>query len=173
MRKVIFLDIDGVLNPKWWERKMPIDRYGCAFDSIAVSNLEKIIAETEADIVISSSWKCMGLSELQNMWKERILPGKIIGVTPDLMSDEVLIKVSINNEEMTCNRGCEIKAWLAIHGDDISHYVILDDMDDILDEQENHFVWIDPEVGITVGNVVQATMILKHLPYGKENTRYT
>lgn len=37
MRKVIFLDIDGVLNPKWWERKDKADRFGCAFDPKTVS----------------------------------------------------------------------------------------------------------------------------------------
>lgn len=45
----------------------------------------------------------------------------------------------------------------------ITHYVILDDMNDILQEQESHFIWIDPEVGITTENVVQAIMMLNHV----------
>ena len=36
MKKVIFLDIDGVLNTKWWytqmDRNTPKDQYGYAFD---------------------------------------------------------------------------------------------------------------------------------------------
>ena len=63
MRKVIFLDIDGVLNPKWWERKKPADRFGCAFVPKTISCLAKIVKETKAEIVISSSWKDMGLTE--------------------------------------------------------------------------------------------------------------
>lgn len=43
---------------------------------------------------------------------------------------------------------------------DVTQYVILDDMNDILQEQESHFIWIDPEVGITTENVVQTVMTL-------------
>ena len=78
----MFLDFDGVLNTCWWERKIPIDKYGYAFDPNAVANLAKIIVETGADIVVSSTWKFMGLSEMQEMWEERSLPGKIIDITP-------------------------------------------------------------------------------------------
>ena len=45
MRKIIFLDIDGVLNTCWWDRKTPVDKYGYAFDPNAVANLAKIISE--------------------------------------------------------------------------------------------------------------------------------
>ena len=38
MSKVIFLDIDGVLNTGWWysqmDRDTPKDKYGYAFDPI-------------------------------------------------------------------------------------------------------------------------------------------
>lgn len=72
MRKIIFLDIDGVLNTKYWYNQMsrstPKDKYGYAFDPNAVANLKRIIDETGADIVISSSWKSLGLTELENMW---------------------------------------------------------------------------------------------------------
>ena len=80
--KVIFLDIDGVLNTGWWytqmDRNTPKDKYGYAFDPNSVANLKKIIDETGADIVISSSWKSFGLSELEEMWQDRGLPGKLI-----------------------------------------------------------------------------------------------
>ena len=75
MEKVIFLDIDGVLNTKYWHAQKEKDQYGYTFDATAVANLAKIIEKTGADIVISSSWKCMGLAELRNMWVDRQLPG--------------------------------------------------------------------------------------------------
>ena len=66
--KIIFLDIDGVLNTKWWytqmDRKTPKDKYGYAFDPKAVANLKRIVEKAGADIVISSSWKSFGFSEL-------------------------------------------------------------------------------------------------------------
>lgn len=43
---------------------------------------------------------------------------------------------------------------------DVSHYAILDDMDDILLEQESHFVWINPELGITEEDAEKAIAIL-------------
>ena len=162
MRKVIFLDIDGVLNPKWWERKKPADRFGCLFDAKAVANLGKIVEETEAEIVISSSWKDMGLVELQNMWRDRNLPGKIVDITPDYMSDELLLKEDSADMDYLYERGSEIQGWLLLHGDDVSRYVIIDDMDDILPEQKSHFVQTDPEVGITEEDVDKAVRLLNN-----------
>ena len=159
MRKVIFLDLDGVLNPKWWNSKKPSDKYGVLFDPKSVACLKKIIAETDADIVISSSWKCMGLSALQKMWNERKLPGKIIDVTPDYLSEELLMNPNLNNDDVLYNRGCEIKGWLSKHGNEVSNYVIIDDMDDFLPEQQPHFVWTDEEEGLTEGNAAQVMLM--------------
>ena len=173
MRKVIFLDIDGVLNTKWWYTQMdkntPKDKYGYAFDPNAVANLKKILDETGADIVISSSWKCMGLSQLEEMWEERNLPGKIVGITPNSVSDELLLNADIDNIELFHIRGTEIREWLRKNSKRVSHYVILDDMDNMLPEQQDHFVWIDPDIGITDGNAAQAIMTLNHLEYVKED----
>jgi hypothetical protein len=163
MIKVLFLDIDGVLNPKWWNGGKPSDKYGVLFEAKAVDNLKKIIEKTGADIVISSSWKCMGLSELRKMWKERKLPGRIIDITPDYLSEELLLNPDLNNDNILYNRGCEIKGWLSKYGDEVSNYAIIDDMDDILPEQQPHFVWTDEEIGLTEGNAIQAIMILNHL----------
>ena len=163
MRKIIFLDLDGVLNTSHWDRNATIDQYGYVFDPNAVANLAEIIRETGAEIVVSSSWKSMGVKKLQQMWKDRQLPGRVNDVTPNTMSDEFLLHADLDNMDILSLRGQEIKEWLMLHGQDVSHYVILDDMNDILQEQEPHFVWIDSKVGITKGNAVQAIMILKKM----------
>ena len=165
MKKVIFLDIDGVLNPKWWISKKPSDKYGVFFEANAVANLEKIIVETGADIVISSSWKNMGFSVVQSMWKDRKLPGKVIDVTPDYMSDKMLLNADLNDTDIDhlYIRGCEIKGWLELHGADVSHYVIIDDMDDVIPEQQSHLVQTDPEIGISDWDATMAIMILNNL----------
>ena len=160
MRKIIFLDIDGVLNPKWWISKKPSDKYGVFFETNAVANLGKIIEETGAEIVVSSSWKNIGLVELQNMWRDRGLPGKIVDITPDYMSDELLLKEDSADMDYLYERGSEIQGWLLLHGDDVSRYVIIDDMDDILPEQQSHFVQTDPEVGITNDDVKKVVHLL-------------
>ena len=165
MNKVIFLDIDGVLNTGWWysqmDRNTPKDKYGYAFDPISVANLKKILDETGAEIVISSSWKSFGLTELETMWHDRGLPGRLIGITPNTVSDELLLNADLDHMELFSIRGMEIKEWLDKHGKKVSHYVIIDDMDNMLPEQKPHFVQTNPEVGITDKNADEAIMMLK------------
>ena len=164
MKKIIFLDIDGVLNTESWYVQMtnetPKDKFGYAYDPQAVANLRKIVEETGADIVISSSWKCMGLSQMEDMWKDRNLPGKIIGVTPNSVSDELLIDADIDSMELFHIRGEEIKEWLKKHGKHTSRYAIIDDMDNMLPEQQSYFVHTNPEVGITEDDAEKAIAIL-------------
>ena len=161
MRKILFLDIDGVLNPKWWERKVSVDKFGCAFDSKCVAYLKKILDETGAEIVVSSSWKCMGLADMQNMWKNRSLPGKVVDITPDMMSDEMLLNEEIGSLNPLDNRGCEIKGWLSKHEGEVLRYAVIDDMDDILPEQLPYFVQTDADTGISMEDVKKTVMILK------------
>ena len=153
MKKIIFLDIDGVLNTRYWfahmDSDVPRDKYGYAFDPNAVANLKRIIEATGADIVISSSWKSFGLTELENMWQDRCLPGKIIGITPNSVSDELLLNADLDNMDLFHIRGEEIKEWLSKRGKKVSNYVIIDDMDNMLPEQQSHFVQTNPECGIT------------------------
>ena len=164
IRKIMFLDIDGVLNTKWWytqmERNSPRDQYGYAFDPKAVANLKRIVEETGAGIVISSSWKSFGFSELEEMWTDRGLPGKLIGVTPNSVSDELLLEADIDSIELFHIRGEEIKEWLTKHGKHVSSYAIIDDMDNMLPEQQSHFVQTNPEVGITEEDAEKAIAII-------------
>ena len=162
--KVLFLDIDGVLNTKYWytqmDRNTPKDKYGYAFDPNSVANLKRIVEDTGAEIVISSSWKCMGLSQMEDMWRDRNLPGRIIGITPNSVSDEMLLNADIDSIELFHIRGMEIKEWLAKHGKRVSNYVIIDDMDNMLPEQQSHFVQTNPEIGITKDDVERSITIL-------------
>lgn len=45
------------------------------------------VSRSPADIVIESSWKYLGIAAMQEMWKERDLPGKVIGITDSSVSD--------------------------------------------------------------------------------------
>lgn len=127
--KIIFLDIDGVLNviPQGH------DAFGGIFHSDFVDNLNRIIDETDAKIVISSSWRHSGLQKMLDMWEFRNLPGEVIGVTPDLY------RFLDFEGERTMVRGDEIQAVLNIHPE-ITHYVILDDDTDMLKHQLGNFV---------------------------------
>ena len=98
--------------------------------------LKEIIDATDADIVVTSTWKMeMGLEGVLRMWGDRELPGKIIGVTPDI--DPI-------------HRGDEIAAWLDSYGEDC-HFAIIDDTpftDFFRDEQLPHLFKVDERTGI-------------------------
>ena len=167
MRKVLFLDIDGVLNTErqHWHCQMngiePIDRFGYAFNPKAVANLANILTETGAEIVISSSWKSIGLANIVDMWEYRGLPGKIIDTTPNTVSDEFLLNANLDDMELLPIRGMEIKEWLTNRGKQVSHYAIIDDESGMLPEQQSHFVQTNPQFGITKKDVEKVTNILK------------
>ncbi len=169
MKKILFLDIDGVLNTKFWYRKMdddtPRDKWGYVFDPMSVANLKRIVDETGAEIVISSSWKCVGLRELRKMWKARKLPGKIIDATPDCMCDEGMLDLDIDFDliDIGASRGYEIREWLSRHGEQVSHYAIIDDMYEMLPEQQSHLVMTDSEIGITDEDADKVIAILNGL----------
>ncbi len=90
--KIIFLDIDGVLNSLDNMRSMTLlkkyvtdtvesrDDYGHFFDERCVRWLQYIIKQTGADIVVASAWSNKGLETIQQMWEERELPGVVIDV---------------------------------------------------------------------------------------------
>lgn len=129
--KIIFLDIDGVLNVCYPKR----DEYGRHFHPHLVENLKYIIDNTGADIVISSTWKSKGLETLREMWLERNLPGKIVGLTP--YANEVADDNNIQYYDEIF-RGDEIQHW--IDRNDVDNYVILDDDIDMLPSQMDNFV---------------------------------
>jgi len=119
--KVLFLDIDGVLNTgdnscaHTFSKIESRDIYGPLFDRRCVMFLEGIVSKTGCKIVISSTWRKDGLSKLRSMWRDRDLPGEVIGVT----------------DVLNMQRGDEIQQYLNEH-DDIESYVIIDDDDDML-----------------------------------------
>jgi methionine--tRNA ligase beta chain len=130
--KTIFLDIDGVLNVDYADR----DQFGHIFRDEYVQNLKEIIEKTGAKIVISSTWKDKGIERMLSLWKERNLPGEIIDVTPDCV--DVCEATNIVYYDQV-KRGHEIKLWLDRHPE-VTQYVILDDIQDFLDEQQDYFV---------------------------------
>jgi len=104
--KVIFLDMDGVLNSAWMTDRM---RY---IEKEKYLLLKKIVTETGAKVVLSTSWREFPdwknfLTDFFACWDI-----EVIGATPILET----------------NRSEEIKAWLKDQ-DSVQSFVILDDFD--------------------------------------------
>lgn len=135
MKKIIFLNFDGVLNTEhyqnylMYERKSRQDKHGVLFDPEAVRQLKRIVDVTKADIVIESSWKYLGLAAMQEMWKERDLPGKVTGITDSSVSDNWLLTANLDDIDpaMGHRNGMEIASWLADYTKNDVRYVIIDD----------------------------------------------
>lgn len=120
--KLIFLDIDGVLNSLEFQRSNPQINDMCTahdIDRKAVDRLKKLLELTDAKIVISSSWRMIrSLDRLHCIFaKFGIEYTKIIGVTP---------------ASSKC-RGDEIQQFIDKweYGQDIESFVILDDDGDM------------------------------------------
>lgn len=157
MKKVVFLDFDGVLNTEHNQNMLRYhgrawrDEHGALFDSEAVAQLKRIVDETGAEIVIESSWKYLGLEAMQQMWAERNMPGVVIDITPSSASDSWLLSANLDDmDPANCNwKGAEIASWIADNLNAEARFVIIDDEYVILDSQQAHFVQTNPYNGIT------------------------
>ena len=156
MKKIIFLDFDGVLNTEHnqnmllYKGKAWKDKHGAFFDLKAVAELNRIVEETKADIVIESSWKYLGLEAMRQMWRDRNIPGNVIDVTPSSASNNWLLNANLDemNPAHTQWKGVEIASWIAENLHDEDRYVIIDDEYVILDSQLPHFILTNPYDGI-------------------------
>ena len=154
MRKILFLDFDGVLvtdrhqNEQIASGGVLRDSHGAMFDPVCIENLRRIIDSTDADIVVTSTWKMnLGLDGMIWMWSDRHLPGNILDVTPDI--DPI-------------HRGNEIEAWLSAYGEGC-RYAIIDDcpiLDFFNEEQLQHLFKVDERTGL---DDATAKAIVEHL----------
>ena len=168
MKKIIFLDFDGVLNTEHYQNLLQYqgkpwqDEYGAFFDPNAVKQLKRIIDATGADIVVESSWKYLGLDAMKELWKIRSLPGRVIDITPSSISDEYLSNVDLDNLDasMLHCKGLEIASWLSEQKKQDIRYVIIDDEYVILDSQLPYFILTNLYEGITEEQANKAISIL-------------
>lgn len=145
--RVIFLDIDGVVSTFECQWRLDINK---------LLLLRDIIVDTDAKIVISSSWRhgCKTIEELKNKFRTFRLPPLLKDTIDDIFLQYIVGMTSI------CGiRGEEIKQYLEEHGN-IESYVILDDDSDMLDEQLFNFVQTDGFEGITTREVKLCKSIL-------------
>ena len=107
--KIIFLDIDGVLNT-YGKDGSSVSWEHCK--SELMHNLEKVVKETDAYIVISSSWREEGIELLKESGFRYV--DKIAGVTPRWIQG-IYIE----------HRGEQIMGYVRQNG--IRQYIVIDD----------------------------------------------
>lgn len=113
--KVIFLDIDGVMNGIEAKGQHPDARRGLVsfLDPGPVELLNRIIAATGAVVVVSSTWR-LGIpwNDLVEAFREAGCTATIIGGTPDIDARD---------------RQLEVMTWLASQKVQPERFVVIDD----------------------------------------------
>jgi hypothetical protein len=161
VKKVLFLDLDGVLNSERsflagayrtaaYHLENPKDPYylkitTCTIDPIACGLVNRICRELDVSIVISSTHRMHfkdgpeKLNQIKNYFNN-------LGVGGEYIVDYTMRLGTI--------RGLEIDEWLKRHPD-ITHYAILDDSSDMLEEQMKNFVRCNLDNGMSTQNYRQ------------------
>lgn len=169
MRKIIFLDIDGVLCINFKDRHPEDNKF--YFEESCLRNLEKIVELTQAEIVISSSWRRNDLEWIKQIFKTRGFAyyDRIIGET--VRGYQV---ADLKGFHLPILRGNEIKSWIdlnlsykpnkgfvGIKGVDYN-YVIIDDNTKILFEQKDNFAEIWDKTGLHEDDVIECVSKLNY-----------
>lgn len=141
--KLLFLDIDGVLNQEGSDA--PEDTLlleGGLVNKHCVSALNELIDATGAKIVISSTWRRQGLPYNTLLEGSGVI-GEVIGETPMLgnyffRGNEIWAYIDQNLELLGVSSV-----------NNFNQYLILDDSEDILYWQRNNFYRTESRVGLT------------------------
>lgn len=145
--KIIFLDIDGVLNSEIYYRSVNrTAKDWSRFDPTAVDLIKKLVDEFFAQIVISSTWRFGAVQLLNSELKKS---GLIKYLHKDWKTPQ----------GYPPSKGKEIQEWLDQHTN-ISEYVIIDDDESILEEQKSRFVKTDLMNGMKEKHYARAREIL-------------
>lgn len=119
-------------------------------DPVAIGLLQAIVKKSEAKVVLSSTWRLGATKEeLENL--SNYLGVDIIGVTRNTRS---------HPNKITEPRGWQIQDWLNSYSDKVTHYVIIDDDDDMLAGQQDNFVKVDGQNGFSFENYLSCLTIL-------------
>ena len=163
MSKVLFLDIDGVLNSNFWKDSHQTEiSDGALIDEEKIKLLASLVKETDSEIILHSGWRFWFDTELKPLCKEanklvELLEKEnlhISGVTPDLTTEEIR-----KTKKFSLVKADEILLWINLHNS-VTEWVVFDDLDLHNDKIKRHQVKTDQTIGLTLENVKQAEKIL-------------
>ncbi len=160
--KLLVLDLDGVVNQMELQPNgfYPIDRSRMLL-------INRLVAETGAQVVISSSWRYMILGGAMT------LRGFDMMLRTHGYDGPTILGCTCPDEYINV-RGLQIKNWLETSGVKfgVTHYVILDDLDEgpyhISSYHPRNFVHTVGSDGLTEGDVVMARRILEGAAFAGE-----
>ena len=162
--KIIFLDVDGVLNSEVWNQNHKIEtENGFLIDEKAIKLLSYLVKKSGAKIVLHSGWRFWFDEKFSPIRKEsenfKNLLDKsglsFYDFTPDLTTEEIR-----KNGKFSLAKPKEILLWLNNHSD-ISNWVVIDDI--VLNNKtiQKHQVAPDNKIGLTLADIEKAITLLK------------
>ncbi|MBO6264160.1 MAG: hypothetical protein J6N93_07865 [Clostridia bacterium] len=155
MRKVIFLDLDGVLNSRAYDRIRDLTKQSY-IDETRLPLLKRIIDETGAEIVFSSTWRKHWDKDEEKCDEDGKYINDCFAKFGLKISDKTF---TINNSK----KNDDIAYYLETYFGDIYNYVILDDDNfDWTEKMRRHFVKTNAMIGrgLNEEHVVKAIEIL-------------
>lgn len=121
--RVLFTDIDGVLNPHWKTK----------WSKIAIDQYNKVCRDFDLTPVITSTWRLNHtIEELQEIFTKQGIETPIYDFTPHI--DQA-------------DRGIEIKEWLS--NNSVDNFVIIDDKTSDIERHINNVVKCRSWIGLT------------------------
>ena len=170
MKKVIFLDVDGILNSS---RTLYED---ISLEDDLILNLKEIVNKTKAKIILSSSWRLSTEAVAMLIDKLDKFGLAISGMTYDGVDLDWLEKYEFDvtkkyldtkfdydenrQIKITHDRGAEIFKWLHDH-DDCAYVILDDEIEDIKPYfSESVIVKTSYKTGLTKEDVKKAIQIL-------------
>lgn len=163
MARVIFLDIDGVLNSNFGNDQPQKEiSDGTFVDEEKIELFALLVKKTNAKIILHSGWRFWFDSKFKPLCKEAENLSELLnknglqidGFTPDLTTEEIR-----KTKKFSLVKADEILSWLNVH-ENITEWVVLDDLDLHNAQIKQHQVKPDPTVGLTSENIRQAEEIL-------------
>lgn len=135
--KILFLDIDGVLN----SRKSYIGM--TPIDIESWNMLKKVLEKTDTKIVLSSTWR-----KGERDKNEYLVKLEEIGLFDYTHEDwRTITNLPQISDFIYPSRGDEIQEWLDRHSE-VDNYAIIDDDTDMRENQIPHFVQTDFDSGM-------------------------
>ena len=149
MKKFILLDFDGVMIPSKPWKPVPLMSDGFyEFSSVSIRNLNRIVNETGAEIILITSHKT---SYPNSEWK-KLFEERGINCEVKRLDDELIHSKRIE----------EIRGWVKTNTD---RFVILDDdksLNDLESDIKSRLVLTDSGVGLNLEKTELAIKILNN-----------
>lgn len=162
--KILFLDVDGVINPLINIRikklnRLPTSSYYIQLPGDKLYMLRKIIDRTGAKIVLSSSWR-IGFN------RATMEPSPSVVNLANQLSRYGMSIYGYTPLHPERHRGTEISMWLNTYKDRngyIPNYIVIDDeLSDIIDMHRGHCVKTMSLIGLQEEQVNIAISLLNH-----------